>query len=146
VQAIVSFPTVYQDIGGASLPIAVMLQGAAHSNISEDGRSFHFIDFDLVHALYSGLFSSSDADFSVKALCATNNCTWPEFETLAVCNSCADLSSHLSATVITTGDAPKNSTQYTLPNGFMLGGLSSGTTMDYRYYSVMNVSVSNISV
>jgi hypothetical protein len=54
------------------------------------------VDYDMETAIMTGLSRPLEAiqrDSSVA--CPTGNCTWPQFESLAVCHRCADLSSKL---------------------------------------------------
>ncbi|KAK7941344.1 uncharacterized protein PG986_013731 [Apiospora aurea] len=50
----------------------------------------------LTPAPYTALFSPPHTEFTPKAHCGTGNCTWASYETLAICNTCKNLSSSLA--------------------------------------------------
>lgn len=62
--------------------------------------------------------------------CATGNCTWPAFESLAVCHRCIDISSGIQRLASTGSQfadpaAPHNSgTAFRLPNGFYIDNMN----------------------
>jgi len=63
-------------------------------------------------SVYSGLFGSSSSAKTLdntQATCATGNCTWPEYSTLAMCSACHNL------TIQTLKDP--NPDTWSLPNG-----------------------------
>lgn len=51
--------------------------------------------------------------------CPTGNCTWPPFESLAVCNRCTDVTARLESIVPST-EIPSSVTSFRLPNGLYL--------------------------
>lgn len=51
--------------------------------------------------------------------CPTGNCTWPPFESLAVCNRCTDVTARLESIVRST-EIPSSVTSFRLPNGLYL--------------------------
>jgi hypothetical protein len=63
--------------------------------------------------------------------CPTSNCTWPSYETLAVCSSCVDVSKYLEFTCLTAKlDWVANSTggATNWPNGTMCGYFLNATS------------------
>ncbi|KAK1813629.1 polynucleotide adenylyltransferase [Friedmanniomyces endolithicus] len=85
-QQLPAYPSLSVTVGGSGL-----------------GRSLNFTDrvpvasantFSLsegfVSAIYMGIFGSNES-VSTSPSCATGNCTWPTFSTLAVCSACEDL-------------------------------------------------------
>jgi hypothetical protein len=67
-------------------------------------------------SIFNGIYSLNAPD---PFTCSTANCNWPAFATLAVCNSCEDVT---STTVTTCGNSTRGSQQcsYTTPNGHTL--------------------------
>lgn len=51
--------------------------------------------------------------------CPTGNCTWPPFESLAVCNRCTDVAARLESIVPST-EISSSVTSFRLPNGLYL--------------------------
>ncbi|KAG8532459.1 uncharacterized protein KY384_002336 [Bacidia gigantensis] len=55
---------------------------------------------DMLGAMFAGMFAvgpdTNGSFFQVDAACSTGNCTYPAFQTLAVCSSCDDITSQLS--------------------------------------------------
>ncbi|MCJ1307443.1 hypothetical protein MMC25_001089 [Agyrium rufum] len=77
----------------ATIPTALNYTGVLPGSSSSDG----FVPIlPMKSAVYYGLFSESDPSANLKFNCPTGNCTWPEFDTLAVCSSCVDLTPFLS--------------------------------------------------
>lgn len=80
----------------------------------------------MITFLYTGIYSAQSEKVSVDVVpdCPTNDCTFPRFESLAVCSSCEDYTQHLERSCFTlTSSKPKsagkNVTQctFSLPNG-----------------------------
>ncbi|KAK7923474.1 hypothetical protein PG985_007545 [Apiospora marii] len=86
-------------------------------------------DPELMPGPYIALFSPPHTEFIAKAHCGTGNCTWESYETLAVCNTCKDLSSSLNRT------RHDEKYSYTLPNGF-------GTSPRIGLDTVLNMTTS----
>jgi hypothetical protein len=58
-------------------------------------------DFGVIAAINNGLAGSTSTSLP-SLFCATGNCTWPTFASLAVCSSCNDVSSRLRKSSGTT--------------------------------------------
>ena len=53
-------------------------------------------DFGVSAALFDGLNTTQDdVLLNVPSHCASGNCTWDEFASLAICSSCFDITEHL---------------------------------------------------
>jgi hypothetical protein len=74
-------------------------------------------------SIFNGIFSLKAPD---PFTCSTANCNWPTFATLAVCNSCEDVT---ATTVINCSNSTRGSQQcnYTTPSGYIL---SANTNFD----------------
>ncbi|PQE12952.1 Carboxylic ester hydrolase protein [Rutstroemia sp. NJR-2017a BBW] len=58
---------------------------------------YSLVGFEQV-AAYNGLMGSpTSSSESIKASCSTGNCTFPAFQSLAMCRSCSDISSTISS-------------------------------------------------
>lgn len=56
-------------------------------------------------AVYNGLFAENNKPWtSLPVNCETGNCTWEPFDTLAVCNSCVDMTPYLQRDCATDDD------------------------------------------
>lgn len=71
-------------------------------------------------AIYSGLLSNVNTTFDVVPDCPGGNCTWPAYESLAVCETCMDLTEKLVFEPLATGNELSVWGDYYLPNGFGL--------------------------
>lgn len=77
---------------------------------------------DIVTAgFYRGLYFSGNLSdpvsrnsFQQRPSCSTGNCTFDEFDTLAICNACANVTGHLTKSTNSSG------TFWALPNGFII--------------------------
>lgn len=101
---------------------------------SDDGNTYRGTnvdaDFSMKSAIFYGL-SESSASISqhVKYNCYSGNCTWDEYETLAVCSACNDMKDQLNKqekfggplyiqlAITNPGPLIENYTEYQLPNG-----------------------------
>lgn len=89
------------------------------------------VDLSMKSAIYNGIFDEQQkAEFDITHSCPSGNCTWPTFSSLAICNKCVDISSHIRRTCNETGCH-----QLSLPEGPSLS-YSAGQ---------INSSVTNIS-
>ena len=86
---------------------------------------------DMVAAMFDGMFSGtsgSDASsFRPNLSCPTGNCTFPAFQTLAICSECEDITNALSESCHSVGSGgiegpPYAATfcEYSLPNGLKM--------------------------
>lgn len=85
-------------------------------------------------AIYQGLFFTVDANdtFAFSALaprpiCATGNCTYPEFETLAICPQCANTTDKLHRSFGGDSNSSSSAYRWSLPNGFSTGSIDMGS-------------------
>ncbi|KAK8140159.1 hypothetical protein PG984_000225 [Apiospora sp. TS-2023a] len=120
-QQTLRYHTVYSDGNDASVPIAQYMNGSdtvtiAPQETQEPQLTLEGIDGQLRTAPYIALFSPPHTRFTATAHCATGNCTWKPYETLAICNTCKELSSTLQ----TRHDESGSNILFTLPNGFGL--------------------------
>ena len=79
-------------------------------------------DAILKGAAYTGMYNSSTS--TVTTDCASGNCTWPPYESLAICSRCADVSD-LIMTTQSGKEVPEcnnSSCVWTLPNALTLDG------------------------
>lgn len=58
--------------------------------------------------------TASSSDFFVTPSCSTGNCTWPSYQSLAICSTCKDVTNHLTAKPAKFGNT------WNLPNGLSL--------------------------
>lgn len=73
---------------------------------------------DMIGAFFTGMFSGFDETqeltLDVPSSCSTGNCTFPTFQSLAVCSNCQDITHTIQATYNTSGSFDWT---YSLPNG-----------------------------
>ena len=76
---------------GASIPVAYWYN--ASSNQVD-------VDLPMKAAIMSGLLTTdnSSSQFVVPSQCPTGNCSWPTYQSLAVCGACVDLTKNLTST------------------------------------------------
>jgi len=72
----------------------------------------------MQQAIYSGLWSSNTSSIEeIAPSCSTGNCTYPDFDSLAVCYKVANVTHKLK---VTSGESGFNPYNATLPNGVNL--------------------------
>lgn len=104
---------------GASLPVAYVLpfnaQYSGSTPFSVDVSMA--LDFPSTAAVYNGLFTTIANRFDVSSSCQHANCTWPLYNSLAICSECVDITRHIRQ-LPTTLNSPSNSTfnTYSLPS------------------------------
>lgn len=104
--------------------------------------------FEMVAAIYAGIFfgSSLDSEISLTSLdviptCSTGNCTFPPFQSLAVCSSCENITAALNMTCHNDTALPElisNICRLSLPNGLMVNttnGNISGAVASSGYFA-----------
>jgi hypothetical protein len=110
----------------AYLPIASRYytgdqEGAHYSNAGEGDATTATKAAVMNAALDLGASSSV---FDVTPVCLTGNCTWPPYQSLAICSTCNDLSSQLVGVPVELLQPGSNNTypvtNWTLPNGLYL--------------------------
>lgn len=128
-QQALDYHTKWTSSGEATVPIAQNMLGEGSGTLFYDNEQVWTDNFDtaLQFAPYKAIYSPLSTNFTATATCATSNCTWQSFETLAVCNTCVNLSSRLDKTRIEVSAPIKAydlyTNYYTLPNGFSLTGI-----------------------
>lgn len=102
------------------------------------------IDTNVQSATYIGLFSPLGTKFLVDARCNSGNCTWESYRTLAVCNTCANLTSLLNITneQLDTNDSKLayHTDYYRLPNGFILNGRQQDSVAGRFPKAILNIT------
>lgn len=79
-----------------------------HAEFSMQSAILYGMDQPMENAIQQGSFN-----------CPTGNCTWPPFESLAVCNRCTNVTARLESIVPST-EIPNSVTSFRLPNGLYL--------------------------
>lgn len=108
-------------------------------------------DTALQFAPYKAIYSPLRTNFTATATCDTSNCTWQSFETLAVCNTCVNLSSQLDKSRVEISAPIKAydlyTNYYTLPNGFSLTGIQPQPVgSEAMYNGVLNMTTSRTAI
>ena len=110
VQQVVQFETRWQNSTAAAVPIAL-----TYNTYDQPGISILSTDVDLTMkaAIQRGMLdiSANTSTFFPSPQCATGNCTWNPYVSLAVCSQCADISGKLSTNgseFMTTTYLPNN--------------------------------------
>ena len=129
-QQLVKYDPDFTIEGGAEVPVAHLLNGSDFFEFvgyPQGGESG--IDSQMISAAYTGLYSPIPGTFNTTATCASGNCTWAPYYTLAICNTCVNLTSQIKPHTFDKQFGTKknplttSTTEYTLPNGFRLSGL-----------------------
>ena len=146
VQQALKYDTIYSSSSEAFMPIAKYMNGTGLGEYGGSEGSTSGVDPEVQSAAYIGLFSPPHTDFNVSAQCNSGNCTWESYRTLAICNTCTDLSSRLKLSKVQLSNNNKNfpethdSDYYTLPNGVVLNGLQFTTDSGPLALSVVNIT------
>ncbi|KAK3679841.1 hypothetical protein LTR78_000217 [Recurvomyces mirabilis] len=113
VQQIIATPTRGTARNGSSIPVAHWY----NSTYQDDGAD---VPLNLKAAVLSGMLSTNNTagQWLVQPTCQTGNCTWPSYASLAMCSTCADLTSHLNSSVQPYYGG--HATEWQLPNGVNL--------------------------
>ena len=118
VQQVIKYESRLTNATQASLPIAVK-----YDTTGNFGQPSLDIDLPMKAAIMDGLLNldAPANQFGVKSDCSTGNCTWPAYQTLAVCSACSDLTPRLT-TKLVEDPSNDNALSYnaTLPNGLSL--------------------------
>lgn len=145
VQEVVKFPIRYVNSTDALIPIADRFEdiGIAQA-VDQYGLGLNGLDWNMMQAVYAGMFSQPNTSFNISATCFSGNCSWTTYETLGICNQCANITSQLEKTVSQSpGDSRLPASEhYLLRNGFGLGGVVSKNELWYN--STLNVSAALI--
>lgn len=90
--------------------------------MSDDGFDSYSADpdFSMQSAILYGMDQPMENVFQQGGFnCPTGNCTWPRFESLAVCNMCTNVTARLES-IVASFWAPDSGTAFILPNGLYL--------------------------
>lgn len=102
----------------------LILEGPDLGNFSRGGDNYGTMihaDFSMQSAILYGMDQPLENVIQQGSFnCPTGNCTWPPFESLAVCNRCIDVTARLESIVPST-EIPSSVTSFRLPNGLYLG-------------------------
>ncbi|KAF7195354.1 hypothetical protein HII31_03246 [Pseudocercospora fuligena] len=92
-------------------------------DVDKDGNGNTMVGSQVRGAVYAAMFDSvPTATQSISPSCSTGNCTWPSFKSLGMCNTCRNVTSHISKSIEYNGYPA-----WDLPNRLGLtGGLSNG--------------------
>lgn len=93
---------VFEDGMSANLPVATYFGILGHFGASENSSSLPSKQSALQNALYAGTFAPQH---DIPWQCPTGNCTFPEYSTIGLCNSCEDVSADV---VVNFWSAPAN--------------------------------------
>ncbi|KAJ9150436.1 DUF3176 domain-containing protein [Pleurostoma richardsiae] len=97
----------------------------------------------LKAAVYNGLFAENGKPLlNLPVSCQTGNCTWEPFDTLAVCNSCVDMTQYMTrycANGTQTG-GDMSECGWSLPNGAVLNDSSIAFSMTSQFPSATGES------
>jgi len=88
--------------------------------------------------VYNGLFAENNNPTAALSVnCPTGNCTWPQFDTLAVCYYCDDMTTYMSRYCPNNGTDNGNTTDcgWILPNGAALDGSEEVFSMTSQFPS-----------
>ena len=99
-------------------------RGSSYTSVqATDETGEPVAEYAMQQAVYGSLFLGSLK--TMTASCTSGNCTWPPFQTLGVCNRCADVSALIQQSEVPNPDwisdedinVPKTKTSYHIPNG-----------------------------
>ena len=133
-QQSIKYSVIYPDSGLAQMPIARYMNGTGEVTNVDFVSTTNGVDAALANVPYLAIMNPVKTTFTIPATCGTGNCSWDEYDTLAVCNTCADLSDQLKETkhkVTFEGlSGGYETNHWTLPNGFGLTGMNEGKPID----------------
>lgn len=116
-----------------SATIATVPQINVLSSMRGIGKGGPVLHYDLFGAGYAGFFSgtndSNSSSLDVVPSCPTGNCTYPQFQSLALCSSCQDVTDALTTACSSNvaDDGQSESCHFSLSNG-----LEFNTVYPYR--------------
>jgi hypothetical protein len=149
-QQALRYDNIYPYSESALLPVAQFLNGTGKV-FAEGSQTLVGVDLEMASAVYTGIFSREDVEFVPKASCDTSNCTWEPYQTLAVCNTCEDLTSKLERSKERVGHALNGETldsryttnYYNLPDiNFTLTGTQLFEPKSPAEAAIMNITTS----
>ncbi|KAF2727221.1 hypothetical protein EJ04DRAFT_595782 [Polyplosphaeria fusca] len=137
IQQTLRYEQIWEPTGEAVLPVAQWSDQDGWIDL-EPGSYAVGLDPELQSASYIALLSPPGKNFNATALqCSTGNCTWPSYETLGVCSTCANLTSELETVSVSVNNTPTE--YYTLKNGMVLTGLDPEQSISI---SILNITTS----
>jgi hypothetical protein len=146
VQQALKYETRYLNSGEALIPTAKYMNGTGRAQLSNQDSTESGIDPEVLSASYVGLFSPLNTTYTASAHCSTGNCTWESYQTLAVCNTCVNLTSRLNMTKVlikVRDDFSYYTDYYTLPNGALLNGMQPGSANGPLAISLLNITTTH---
>ena len=93
-QQLVSFPSRPSDQTPSTVSRLVRLLNP-NQIFNADGTTGNIADTTM-RTVVPAFFRSNTSLFPLDTFCPGETCSWPEFDTLAVCSSCSDITSHLT--------------------------------------------------
>lgn len=136
VQQVIAYRTHASQGPGATIPIV-----RTFSTLGPAGVDHPELPLNFKAAYYDGVLPRSRTNYTLDTVCASGNCTWPSYSTLAICSQCDDITTSLTnsttesstnltpslinSTANTGGEATSNTYQlysmaYTLPGGMQM--------------------------
>ncbi|KAF2875594.1 hypothetical protein BDV95DRAFT_278577 [Massariosphaeria phaeospora] len=89
------------------------------------------LDLGMASAVYNGFYDSLYAhDPQANVSCATGNCTWTEFSSVAVCSSCVDVSRHMIRAHVESSKLGEG-TSATIPSSDSIAGAYISYSLPY---------------
>lgn len=133
IQQVLKYETAWPSSNKVFMPVARYMNGSG--SLSSGKMTDFGVDESMIPALYNGVFNNVDRDIHATAHCDTGNCTWPSYQTLAICSTCANMTANLTS-------GRQHDREFFLPNGFGLNR-SRDDSCDGRkscYASLMNLT------
>ena len=111
---------VYPDHAVATAKAATVSRSERYIAFEDEGLPLpSVVDLSMKGAIYNGIFAIKDeAAMGVSHSCPTGNCSYPQFSSLAVCNTCVNITGYVQKSCNDTGCY-----RIELPNGPSLSGL-----------------------
>lgn len=150
-QQALNYDTIYPHAIDAYMPVAQYMNGSGTAPVGDD-TTMYGIDTQLLSSPYVALYSPSKTEFTATAIahCGTGNCTWESYQTLGICNTCANLTSKLEMTKVhivpdNNSTLAYDTNYYTLPNGFGLTGIQPGEGYSQLNFWDVSTAILNIT-
>lgn len=111
---------VYPDYAVSTGEPASVSRSQRYMAFEEEGLPLpSVVDLSMKGAVYNGVFAIKDeAAMGVDHSCSTGNCSYPEFSSLAICNTCVNITEYVQKSCNDTGCY-----NLQLPGGIELSGL-----------------------
>ncbi|KAI1342804.1 hypothetical protein F5Y15DRAFT_412481 [Xylariaceae sp. FL0016] len=119
-------PTVFVDKSDTnSIPAPPPARAESWHNVIPNGYGGDLsLGLSTKAAIYDGIIASTISDLPMH--CATANCTWPVFPTLAVCGNCSEMA-------YTTSCDSQNTCNYTMTSGTMISDPPGDGPSEYHF-------------